>query len=204
MDTQHPSFEQEQKALQTHITALRAALAPYLHERGRNFSSEQLVELMVAAPVALAIAFDGEIDSFELEVLAHSVRFAHRFFEEQLNEESQAFFRNLAEPDERVRSHDFPQILQEELMFLIKNYPTWKNLWTDALRTFLEMETWIQKHNPMLKPIRKTVVEAMYVIYLKNKGNNEEEEQHLHAILQGIGIDVEGDYIKSLIQSFSA
>jgi hypothetical protein len=50
--------------LQEKITEIRYELTPYMNSRNLLFNAEQMLELLVALPVAIGVNLDQQIDFF--------------------------------------------------------------------------------------------------------------------------------------------
>lgn len=188
---------------QEKITQVRYELASYLDERKIMLTSEQLFEMMTAAPVAMAIALDGKVDTLEQSVLEHTANFAHRYVDEQTSAETQEIIAALTSPDGVVSYHEFPKVLESELKFIAENFANWKDPLLSGLKIFLELDEVVKKYNPFLKSLKAALIENMYTVMLKNFGDDEVEKVHLKEILDKLGINLEQEQINKIISSLS-
>ncbi len=188
---------------QEKITQVRYELASYLDERKIMLTSEQLFEMMTAAPVAMAIALDGKVDTLEQSVLEHTANFAHRYVDEQTSTETQDLIAALTSPDDAVSYREFPKVLEGELKFIAENFANWKMPLLLGLKTFLELDEVVKKYNPFLKSLKAALIENMYTVMLKNFGDDEVEKVHLKEILDKLGINLEQEKIDKIIASLS-
>ena len=188
---------------QEKITQVRYELASYLDERKIMLTSEQLFEMMTAAPVAMAIALDGKVDTLEQSVLEHTANFAHRYVDEQTSAETQELIAALTSPDDAVGYRDFPKVLEGELKFIAENFTNWKTPLLSGLKIFLELDEVVKKYNPFLKSLKAALIENMYTVMLKNFGDDEVEKVHLKEILDKLGINLEQENIDKIISSLS-
>lgn len=188
---------------QEKITQVRYELASYLDERKIMLTSEQLFEMMTAAPVAMAIALDGKVDTLEQSVLEHTANFAHRYVDEQTSAETQELIAALTSPDDAVSYRDFPKVLEGELKFIAENFANWKTPLLSGLKIFLELDEVVKKYNPFLKSLKAALIENMYTVMLKNFGDDEVEKVHLKEILDKLGINLEQENIDKIISSLS-
>ncbi len=188
---------------QEKITQVRYELASYLDERKIMLTSEQLFEMMTAAPVAMSIALDGKVDTLEQSVLEHTANFAHRYVDEQTSTETQDIIAALTSPDDAVSYRDFPKVLEGELKFIAENFANWKAPLLAGLKIFLELDEVVKKYNPFLKSLKAALIENMYTVMLKNFGDDEVEKVHLKEILDKLGINLEQEKIDKIISSLS-
>jgi hypothetical protein len=187
--------------LQEKITAIRYELTPYMNSRNLLFNAEQMLELLVALPVAIGVNLDQQIDFFEERVLEHAARTAAHFYNEQLNEETHTLFKHLVEPDDTLNDQIFVQDFKHELRFIITSFSAYREHWLKALKAFWELEPLLKKYNPFIKPLKKSFVETMYMILLSNSGDDKVEFEQMKKILADIGLEVGEDELQAIRNS---
>jgi|JI81BgreenRNA_FD_contig_31_1387504_length_1753_multi_3_in_0_out_0_2 hypothetical protein len=187
--------------LQNKITEIRYELTPYMNSRNLLFNAEQMLELLVALPVAIGINLDQQIDFFEERVLEHAAKTAAQFYNEQLNDDTHAIFRKLAEPDGTMNDTVFVQDFKHELRFIISSFPTYQDQWLRALKSFWELEALLKKYNPFIKPLQKSFVETMYMILLANSGDDKIETEQMLKILDKLQISVSAEELEQIKKS---
>jgi len=187
--------------LQEKITAIRYELTPYMNSRNLLFNAEQMLELLVALPVAIGVNLDQQIDFFEERVLEHAARTAAHFYNEQLNEETHNLFKQLVEPDDTLNDQIFVQDFKHELRFIITSFSAYREHWLKALKAFWELEPLLKKYNPFIKPLKKSFVETMYMILLSNSGDDKVEFEQMKKILADIGLEVGEDELQAIRNS---
>ncbi|GAB4132576.1 MAG: hypothetical protein OHK0045_05930 [Raineya sp.] len=176
--------------LQEKITEIRYELTPYMNSRNLLFNAEQMLELLVALPVAIGVNLDQQIDFFEERVLEHAAKTAAHFYNEQLNEDTHAVFKQLAEPDGTMNDQIFVQDFKHELRFIITSFSAYREHWLNALKAFWDLEPFLKKYNPFIKPLKKSFVETVYMILLSNSGDDKIELEQMKKILKDVGIEV--------------
>lgn len=176
--------------LQEKITKIRYELTPYMNSRNLLFNAEQMLELLVALPVAIGVNLDQQIDFFEERVLEHAAKTASHFYNEQLNEDTHAVFKQLAEPDGTMNDQVFVQDFKHELRFIITSFSAYKEHWLNALKAFWDLEPLLKKYNPFIKPFKKSFVEIVYMILLSNSGDDKVELEQMKKILNEVGLEV--------------
>lgn len=189
--------------LQDKITAIRFELTPYMQSRNVVFNAEQMLELLVALPVVIGVNLDHQIDFFEERVLEHAAKVVANFYNEQLNEDTHALFKRLAEPDNTLNNLTFVQDLKHEMRFMITSFTTYQDQWLKALQYLWELEPLLKKYNPFFKPLRKTFLETVYMILLSNSGDDKVELEQMNKILNKLGIQVEEHELEQIRQSVS-
>ncbi|PKQ70139.1 hypothetical protein [Raineya orbicola] len=187
--------------LQDKITAIRFELTPYMQSRNLVFNAEQMLELLVALPVVIGVNLDHQIDFFEERVLDHAAKVASQFYNEQLNEDTHALFKRIAEPDNTMNDSVFVQDFKHEMRFMITSFATYQEHWLKALQYLWELEPLLKKYNPFFKPLRKSFVETMYMILLSNSGDDKIETEQMNKVLAQLGIQVDDAEFEQIKQS---
>jgi hypothetical protein len=187
--------------LQNKITEIRYELTPYMNSRNLLFSAEQMLELLVALPVAIGVNLDQQIDFFEERVLEHAAKAAAHFYNEQLNEDTHAIFKKLAEPDGTMNDAMFVQDFKHELRFIITSFSAYQDHWLAALKAFWDLEPLLKKYNPFIKPLKKSFVETMYMILVTNSGDDKIETEQMLKILEKLGISVTNEEFEQIKNS---
>ncbi|MDW8295722.1 MAG: hypothetical protein RMJ97_02455 [Raineya sp.] len=187
--------------LQDKITAIRFELTPYMQSRNLVFNAEQMLELLVALPVVIGVNLDQQIDFFEERVLDHAAKVASQFYNEQLNEDTHALFKRIAEPDNTLNDIIFVQDFKHEMRFMITSFATYQEHWLKALQYLWELEPLLKKYNPFFKPLRKTFVETVYMILLSNSGDDKVETEQMNKILSKLGIQLQENELEQIRQS---
>jgi hypothetical protein len=187
--------------LQNKITEIRYELTPYMNSRNLLFSAEQMLELLVALPVAIGVNLDQQIDFFEERVLEHAAKTASHFYNEQLNEDTHAIFKKLAEPDGTMNDAMFVQDFKHELRFIITSFSAYQDHWLAALKAFWDLEPLLKKYNPFIKPLKKSFVETMYMILVTNSGDDKIETEQMLKILEKLGISVTNEEFEQIKNS---
>jgi len=176
--------------LQQRITTIRYELTPYMSYRTLVFNAEQMLELLVALPVAIGVNLDKKIDFFEERVLEHAARTAAKFYNEQLNEETHQLFESLVEPDETMNDTIFVQDFKHELRYVISSFHDFEAHWLKALEVFWSLETLLKKYNPFMKSPQKAFIETMYMILLSNSGDDNVEIEQMKNIISKLPMQV--------------
>jgi hypothetical protein len=187
--------------LQNKITEIRYELTPYMNSRNLLFNAEQMLELLVALPVAIGVNLDQQIDFFEERVLEHAAKTASHFYNEQLNEDTHAIFKKLAEPDGTMNDAMFVQDFKHELRFIITSFSAYQDHWLAALKAFWDLEPLLKKYNPFIKPLKKSFVETMYMILVTNSGDDKIETEQMLKILEKLGISVTNEEFEQIKNS---
>jgi hypothetical protein len=187
--------------LQNKITEIRYELTPYMNSRNLLFNAEQMLELLVALPVAIGVNLDQQIDFFEERVLEHAAKTAAHFYNEQLNEDTHAIFKKLAEPDGTMNDAMFVQDFKHELRFIITSFSAYQDHWLTALKAFWDLEPLLKKYNPFIKPLKKSFVETMYMILVTNSGDDKIETEQMLKILEKLGISVTNEEFEQIKNS---
>jgi hypothetical protein len=187
--------------LQNKITEIRYELTPYMNSRNLLFNAEQMLELLVALPVAIGVNLDQQIDFFEERVLEHAAKTASHFYNEQLNEDTHAIFKKLAEPDGTMNDAMFVQDFKHELRFIITSFSAYQDHWLTALKAFWDLEPLLKKYNPFIKPLKKSFVETMYMILVTNSGDDKIETEQMLKILEKLGISVTNEEFEQIKNS---
>jgi hypothetical protein len=187
--------------LQNKITEIRYELTPYMNSRNLLFNAEQMLELLVALPVAIGVNLDQQIDFFEERVLEHAAKTASHFYNEQLNEDTHAIFKKLAEPDGTMNDAMFVQDFKHELRFIITSFSAYQDHWLAALKAFWDLEPLLKKYNPFIKPLKKSFVETMYMILVTNSGDDKVETEQMLKILEKLGISVTNEEFEQIKNS---
>jgi hypothetical protein len=187
--------------LQNKITEIRYELTPYMNSRNLLFNAEQMLELLVALPVAIGVNLDQQIDFFEERVLEHAAKTAAHFYNEQLNEDTHAIFKKLAEPDGTMNDAMFVQDFKHELRFIITSFSAYQDHWLAALKAFWDLEPLLKKYNPFIKPLKKSFVETMYMILVTNSGDDKIETEQMLKILEKLGISVTNEEFEQIKNS---
>ena len=187
--------------LQEKITEIRYELTPYMTSRNLLFNAEQMLELLVALPVVIGVNLDQQIDFFEERVLEHAAKTAASFYNEQLNEDTHAVFKQLAEPDGIMNDQIFVQDFKHELRFIITSFSAYRQHWLKALKAFWDLEPFLRKYNPFIKPLKKSFVETMYMILLSNSGDDKVEFEQMKNILAEVGVEVNEDELRQIKDS---
>ncbi|MDX1903139.1 MAG: hypothetical protein SFU27_03175 [Thermonemataceae bacterium] len=182
--------QEDLSLLQEKITAIRYELTPYMSYRNLVFNAEQMLELLVALPVAIGINLDKKIDFFEERVLEHAAKTAAKFYNEQLNEETQELFESLVEPDETMNDTIFVQDFKHELRYLISSFSDFEAHWLKALELFWGLEGLLKKYNPFMKSPQKAFLETMYMILLSNSGDDTIEIEQMKNIISKLPMQV--------------
>ncbi len=187
--------------LQEKITEIRYELTPYMNSRNLLFNAEQMLELLVALPVAIGVNLDQQIDFFEERVLEHAAKTAAFFYNEQLNADTHAVFKQLAEPDGTMNDQMFVQDFKHELRFIITSFTAYREHWLKALKAFWDLEPFLKKYNPFIKPLKKSFVETMYMILLSNSGDDKVEFEQMKKILADVGVEVDDSELEQIKNS---
>lgn len=183
-----PQFEQHCSELHHIITEVRYLLKDYLAIRRLSFNTEQLFEFMMASPVAFAVAWDERIDEVEKYIMQYAARNVSQFYNEQFTPELKLLFESLPQPEHPLDDKHFQKVLYQELRYLVAHASEWKPAFTQALKSFFQLDGIIRYYVPELKPLPETVVETLLIILLSNAGSDHIEEEKLYIMLSQLGL----------------